>query len=146
MVTPPCAGDCSISLFVFQEGARRRSSGKIPSSWYSIKQKDRTECGNYMGISLVAHAGQILLKIIACRLSEYCERVRILPEERSGSRSNRSTTNMTLFVIRRLQKLARKYKFGCMYALSTFTKAYDSVDRTLLWTVLARFGVPQNMI
>ena len=34
-----------------------------------------------------------------------------------------------------------------MYALSTLlTKAYDSVDRTLLWTVLARFGVQQNMI
>ena len=25
-------------------------------------------------------------------------------------------------------------------------QAYDPVDRTLLWTVLARFGVPQNMI
>ena len=25
-------------------------------------------------------------------------------------------------------------------------QAYDSVKRTLLWTVLARFGVPQNMI
>ena len=33
-----------------------------------------------------------------------------------------------------------------MYALSTLPKAYDSVDRTLLWTVLVRFGVPQNMI
>ena len=43
--------------------------------------KDRAECGNYRGISLVAHAGKILLKIIARRLSEYCERVGILPEE-----------------------------------------------------------------
>ena len=33
-----------------------------------------------------------------------------------------------------------------MYALSTLTKAYDSLDRALLWSVLARFGVPQNMI
>ena len=50
------------------------------------KNKDRTKCGNYRGISLVAHAGKILLKIIARRLSEnqYCERVGILPEKQSG--------------------------------------------------------------
>ena len=39
---------------------------------------------NYRGISLVAHAGKILLKIIARRFSEYCECVGILPEEQSG--------------------------------------------------------------
>ena len=72
------------------------------------KKKDRTECSNYRGISLVAHAGKILLKIIACRLSEYCERVGILPEEQSGSRPNRSTTTDMVFVVRRLQGLARK--------------------------------------
>ena len=33
-----------------------------------------------------------------------------------------------------------------MYALSTLLKTYDSVDRTLRWTVLTYFGVPQNMI
>ena len=43
-------------------------------------KKIRTECSNYRGISLVAHAIKILLKIIARRLSEYCERVGILPE------------------------------------------------------------------
>ena len=102
------------------------------------------KCGNYRGISLVAHAGKILLKIIARRLSKYCERMRIMPDEQSGFRSNRSTTDM-MFVIRRLQELARKKRI-LLYAFIDLTKAYDSVDQTLLWTVLARFGVPQNMI
>ena len=50
------------------------------------RKKDRTECGNYRGISLVAHASKILLKIIARRLSEYWERVGILTEELSDFR------------------------------------------------------------
>ena len=62
---------------------------------------------HYRGISLVAHAGKILLKIIARRLSEYCERVGILPEEQSGFRPNRSAIDV-MFVIRRLQELAQK--------------------------------------
>ena len=106
------------------------------------QKKDRAECGNYRGISLVAHAGKMLLKVIAHHLSE---RVGILPEEQSGFRPNRSTTDM-MFVIRRLQELARKKQIPLYVCFIKLTKAYDSVDRTLLWTVLARFGVPQNMI
>ena len=70
----------------------------MPQEWKDAiimvlhKKKDRTECGNYRDISMVAHAGKILLKIIARCLSEYCERVGILPEEQSGFRPNRSTT------------------------------------------------------
>ena len=85
----------------------------MPQQWKDAiimvlhKKNDRTECGNYRGISLVAHAGKILLKIIASRLSEYCERVGILREEQSCFRPNRSTTDM-VFVILRLQELARK--------------------------------------
>ena len=109
------------------------------------QKKDRTEGGNYRGISLVAHANKILLNIIARRLSEYCERVGILPEEQSGFRPNRSTTDM-MFVIRRLQKLARKQRIPLYVCFVDLTKAYGSVDRTLLWTVPVRFGVPQNMI
>ena len=109
------------------------------------KKKDRTECGKYRCISLVVHAGKILLKIIARRLSEHCERVGILPEEKSGFLPNRSTTDMML-VIRRLQELARKKRIPLYECFIDLTKAYDSVDRTLLWTVLAHFGVPQNII
>ena len=64
----------------------------------------------------------------------------ILPEEQSGFRPNRSTTDM--FVIRRLQELARKKQIPLYVCFIDLTKAYDSVDRTLFRTVLARFGVP----
>ena len=108
------------------------------------KKKDRTECGSYRSISLVAHAGKILLKIIARHPSQHCERMGALPEEQSVSRPNRSITDI-MFVIRRLQELARKKQIPLYICFIDLTKAYDSVDRTLLWTVLARFGVPQNI-
>ena len=96
------------------------------------KKKDPTVCGNYRGISLVAHAGKILPKIIARRLSEYCERVGILPEEQSGFRPNCSTTDIMFVMIRRLQELARKKIFPLYVYFIDRTKAYGSVDRTLL--------------
>ena len=51
-----------------------------------------------------------------------------------------------MFVIRRLQELAGKKRIPLYVCFIDLTKAYDSGDRNLLWTVLARFGVPQNMI
>ena len=123
----------------------------VPQQWKDAiikvvhKKRDMTECGNYRGISLVVHAGKIVLKIVARRLRDYCERLGILPEEQCGFRPNRSTTD-TMFVIRRLQELARKKRIPLYVCFIDITKAYDSVDQTILWTVLARFGVPQQMI
>ena len=37
------------------------------------KKKDRINCGNYRGISLVAHAGKVLIKIVGMRLGGICE-------------------------------------------------------------------------
>ena len=45
--------------------------GGVPREWKDTtiivlhKKKDRTKCGNYRGISLVTHAGKVLLKVIA---------------------------------------------------------------------------------
>ena len=144
-------GDPALRRRLLDVVVRMWEGGEVPQQWKDAiimvfhKKKDRTECGNYRGISLVAHAGKILLKIIACRFSEYCERVGILPEEQSGFRPNRSTTDM-MFVNRRLQELARKKRIPLYVCFIDLTKAYDSVDRTLLWTLLARFGVSQKMI
>ena len=100
------------------------------------KKGDKTECGNYRGISLVSHAGKVLLKVVARRLSAYCEEKGLLTEEQCGFRPDRSTTN-TMFVVCRLQEVMRK---------PGVQKAYDTVDRTLLWQVLTRIGVPPQMV
>ena len=106
---PPCDGDCSISPFVFGGGGRRWLGTAAVERCHhhgTPQNKDRTECGNYRGISQVAHASTLLLKTIAHRFSEYCEqRVEIRPEEQDGVRLNRLTIDM-MFVVRRLQKLA----------------------------------------
>ena len=72
------------------------------------KKGDKTECGNYRGISLVSHAGKVNLKVVARRLSAYCEAKGLLPEEQCGFRPVRSTTDIMMFVVRRLQEVGRK--------------------------------------
>ena len=51
-----------------------------------------------------------------------------------------------LSVNRWLQELVRKKRISLYVSSIQLTKAYDPVDRTLLWTVLARFDEPQKMI
>ena len=108
-------------------------------------KKDRTECSNYRGLSLVAHAGKVLLKIVANRLGNVCEEAGILREEQWGFRPQRSTTDM-MFVVRRLQKQGPTSNTSLEICFIDLAKAYDSVDRVQLWEVLARFGVPPRMI
>ena len=118
---------------------------KIPQEWKDAtikvlyKKSDRSDCKNFRGISLVSHTD------VANRLSAFCEAQQILPEEQCGFRPARSTIDM-LFVVRRLQELGRQRKIPLYMCFVDLQKTYDSVDRELLWKVLARAGVPSVMI
>ena len=126
-------------------------TGEVPQNWkdatikVSHKKKDRTECSNYRGLSLVAHAGKVLLKIVANRLGDFCKEAGILPEEQCGFRPQRSITDM-MFVVRRLQELGRTSNTPLDICFIDLAKAYDSVDLVLLWEVLACFGDSPRMI
>ena len=125
--------------------------GKVPQHWKDTvitvlyKKGDKTECGNYCDISLVSHAGKVLLKVVARKLSAYCEAEGLLPEEQCGFRPNRSTTNMML-VVRRLQEIGRKAGVSHFMCFIYLQKTYDTVDRTILWQVFTRIGVPPQML
>ena len=127
-------------------------TGEVPQEWKDAtinvlhQKKDRTECRNYRDLSLVAHAGKVLLKIVGNRLDDFCEEGRILPEGQCGFRPQRSTTDM-MFVVRRLQELGRTTSNTSLeICFIDLAKAYDSVDRVLLWEALARLGDPPRMI
>ena len=92
------------------------------------------------------HAGKVLLKVVARRLSAYCEAKGLLPEEEQcGFRPDRSTMDM-MFVVRRLQEVGRRAGVSLYMCFIELQKAYDTGDRTLLWQVLIRIGVPSQMI
>ena len=100
---------------------------EVPQEWkdatikVSHRKKDRTECSNYRGLSLVAHAGKVLLKIVANRLGDFCEEAGILPEEQCDFRPQRSTTDM-MFIVRRLQELGRTSNTPWTFASSIWQK------------------------
>ena len=99
--------DRTILLEVYCLSTHIWREGKVPQRWKDAvitvlhKKGDRTECGNYRGISLVSHAGKVFLEVVARRLIGYCEAKGLLPEEQCGFRPDRSTTDM-VFVVRRL--------------------------------------------
>ena len=93
------------------------NGGEVPQQWKDAtikvlcKMSDRSNCNNYRGISLLSHEGKVLLKIVANRLSDYCEAHGILPDEQCGFRPERSTVDM-LFVVRRFQEMARRRRIS----------------------------------
>ena len=124
---------------------------EVPQTWKDAiikvlyKKADRSNCNNYRGISLLSHAGKVLLKIVTTRLSDYCETHNILPEEQCGFRPGRSTVCM-LFVVRRLQELGRQRKIPLFMCFVDLQKAYDSADRELLWKVLQKGPALKNLL
>ena len=113
--------DQTILLELHQRSTLSWRKRKVPQEWKDAilivlhTGGDKTECGNHRGISLVAYAGKVLLKVCTRRLSAYCEAKRLLPEEQRGYRPGRSTTDM-MFVVHRLQDIGWKagvYLFTC---------------------------------
>ena len=95
------------------------------------KKGDRTECGNYRGISLLAAAGKIFARILLNRLSSHIT-TEVVPETQCGFRSNRSTLDM-IFCLRQLQEKCIEQDRPLYIVFVDFTNAFDTVGRTGLW-------------
>ena len=104
----------------------------------------RSDCSNYRGISLLDIAGKIIALIMLARLLDSVAPL-VLPETQCGFRKERSTSDM-IFVARLLQEKCREQNKNLYIAFVDLAKAFDTVNREMLWTVLTKFGCPPKFM
>lgn len=146
------AGPDSIPTEIFKYGchfvtrrlqqfiSKVRSAETLPQQWKdanivtAYKRKgDKADCGNYRGISLLAVAGKVLARVLLARLLDSV--VVILPELQCRLRKDQSAIDM-IFVPHLLQEKRREQHQDLYMAFVDLTKAFDAVNRDLLWTIL----------
>ena len=122
--------------------------GSVPQAWKDAsivtiyKKGDRTDYGNYRGISLPSIAGKIFATTFLNRLSTLIT-PEIVPATQCGFRGNRNTMDM-IFCLRQLQEKCIEQDRPLYMLFIYFSKAFDTVGRTGLWQLLRKYGCPEK--
>jgi len=107
------------------------------------KKKDKLDCNNYRGISLLCHYSKIFTSILMERIRKKTEE--ILSEEQAGFRASRSTIDQ-IFTLRQLSEKYTDFSKDLFVCYVDFRKAFDSIWRKGLWTVLRSMGYPEKIV
>ena len=105
---------------------------------------DRAVCGNSRGISLLSVAGKLQAKVWLKRLIKHVSED-LMPETQCGFRQNRSTSDM-IFAARQTLEKCREQNRQLHMCFIDLSKAFDTVDRTMLWEILRRSGCPNKFV
>ena len=101
-------------------------------------------CDNHRGISLLCIPGKIVARITLNRLAHHIGDS-VLPESQCDFRAGRGTTDM-IFVMRQIQEKCSEQNQDLYMVFIDLTKAFDSVNRTGLWKLLAKVGCPDTFV
>ena len=107
------------------------------------KKGDRNNPDNYKGISLLNTGYKIYSKMIAKRLTVIAEA--LLLEGQNGFRKGRSFMDC-IFSASQIIEKHREFNITRCIAFIDLKKAFDSVDRDKLWTIMSSKGIPTHLI
>lgn len=99
-----------------------------------FKKKGLHECGNYLGILLGTHAGNVVVQVATIRRSAYSE-WKDSSTPQYGLQPRQSPVDV-VHVMHRLQELTKKKNLSLYVCFIDPRKVYDSVDCFLLRKVL----------
>ena len=122
---------------------------EVPADWKRgiivklPKKGDLTQCGNWRGLTLMSILGKVFSKTILNRLRMEVDKK--LRKEQAGFRKGRGTTEQ-IFILRNIIEQSIEWNNGLYCIFVDFEKAFDSVNRTVLWNILKSYGIPEKFI
>ena len=125
------------------------TEGLCPSVWPKSqiipfpKKGDLSLATNYRGISLLSIAAKIYNKLILNRLVPKIDP--LLRKNQNGFRSGRSTLSQIL-TLRRIIEECQLSNLDAVFIFIDFSKAFDSIDRSVMFEILSLYGIPQPML
>jgi exonuclease III len=121
----------------------------VPAEWKRAiiiplhKKKDKMDCNNYRGISLLCHSSKIYTSIVLHRLRKRTDE--ILSEEQAGFRAGRSTIDQ-IYTLRQLAEKCTEFNKDMYICYIDFKKAFDSIWRAGLWRVMRSMNYPEKIV
>ena len=103
--------------------------------------KDKLNCDNYRGISLLSLAGKVFCPILHNRTKPKTEE--ILCESQAGFRPGRSTIDQ-LFTPRQIIEKYTKIGNPLFHCYIDYQKAFDTVWQEGLWATMRHLGYPRQ--
>ena len=117
---------------------------EIPGDWrhghlFKLPKKGNLkDCKNWRGITLLSIPGKVLNRILLERMQTEVDR--LLREEQAGFRKERSCTDH-IATLRVIIEQSLEWNSPLYITFLDFEKAFDSVDSTVLWKLLAHYGI-----
>jgi len=107
--------------------------------------KDPREPLNSRGITLACVMYKVYCGVLNRRINQWTELHQLLTDEQNGFRQGRSTLDH-LSTLTSIVEERKARKLSTFVAFIDFSKAYDCVDRTLMWHKFDKIGMPNKML
>lgn len=107
------------------------------------KKGNLRECTNWRGITLLNTVNKVLSIILHGRLSDTLDST--LRREQAGFRHGNSCTDHTN-TLRIIVEQSMEWQTPLVMLFIDFERAFDSIDRGMMWQILTSYGVPDKLL
>lgn len=121
----------------------------VPTDWKDgviiklPKKGNLSECTNWRGITLLNTVNKVISIILHDRISNVLEP--LLRREQAGFRPGRSCTDH-INTLRIIVEQSNEWQTHAHLLFIDFERAFDSLDRSMMWQILTSYGVPDKLL